>query len=54
MPCGEKVHTVREKWKRKKAREDAQREIETRKIAVPDWPTPDKIEKPAETSNGQS
>lgn len=50
--CGEKIHIVREKWERKRKRE--QEEIEhQRKEAVPApfWPTPKKIESPAGVPN---
>lgn len=50
MPCGEKIHTVREKWERRRRRE--QEEIERKQkeaIPLPDgWPMPKKIEKPAD------
>lgn len=49
MPCGEKIHIVREKWERKRKRE--QEEIERRQkeaVPAPGWPMPKKIEKPSE------
>lgn len=48
MPCGEKVHIVREKWERERKRqaEEAERRKreETQPIPVENWPT----KKPAE------
>jgi hypothetical protein len=50
--CGEKLHAVRRKWEIRRQRE--QEEIERRqKEAIPadGWPTPKKIEKPADVPN---
>lgn len=53
MPCGEKLHIVREKWERRKQRE--QEELERRRKELTplpaEWPMPKKIEKPADVPN---
>jgi len=49
MPCGEKIHKVNEKWKRRKQREQEEQERRERElIPIPaGWPMP----KPATVPN---
>ncbi len=51
--CGEKIHKVREKWERRKQREQEEADRRQKEaIPLPDeWPMPKKIERPAEVPN---
>ena len=58
MPCGDKIHIVREKWKREQERreqEEKRRKEETeRAVPVPNWPIRAPAKTPASVPEGQS